>query len=104
MIPDDIEEAVAELLEANTQTAAAAVPIITTMTKAYTRGRGFTGNEPNEEIGAVITIAAARLAANTQQASHSQTAGPFTHDVRTYFQGWTLAELAVLNRYRVRAQ
>lgn len=32
------------------------------MAKAYTRGRGFTGNEPNDEIAAVITTASARLA------------------------------------------
>ena len=40
------------------------VPIITTMAKAYTRGRGFDGAEPNEDIAAVITTASARLAAN----------------------------------------
>ncbi|WP_304106406.1 hypothetical protein [Mycolicibacterium bacteremicum] len=80
------------------------VPIITTMAKAYTRGRGFSGNEPNDEIAAVITTAAARLAANGKQASYSSTAGSFAQDLRTYFTGWTLTELAVLNRYRVRAQ
>ena len=80
------------------------VPIITTMAKAYTRGRGFTGNEPNDEIAAVITTAAARLAANGKQASYSSTAGSFAQDLRTYFTGWTLTEQIVLNRYRVRAQ
>ena len=81
-----------------------AVPVITTMAKAYTRGRGFDGDEPNDEIAAVITTAAARLAANGAQISSSETAGPFAHDVRSFFTGWTLAELFVLNRYRVRAQ
>jgi hypothetical protein len=34
----------------------------------------------------------------------AQTAGPFTVDIRSRgFEGWTLAELAVLNRYRKRA-
>jgi hypothetical protein len=33
----------------------------------------------------------------------TMTTGPFTQDVRSYLTGWTLAELAVLNRYRKRA-
>jgi hypothetical protein len=78
--------------------------MITTMAKAYTRGRGFAGNEPNDEIAAVISTAAARFIANPSQLSRSQTAGPFGNDVRGGFNGWTLAEQTVLNRYRVRAQ
>ncbi len=80
------------------------VPLITTMAKAYTRGRGFTGNVPNDEIAAVITTASARLSANGRQASYSTTAGSFAQDLRSFFSGWTLAEQIVLNRYRVRAQ
>ena len=80
------------------------VPIVTTMAKAYTRGRGFTGNEPNDELAAVITTAAARLAANGAQLAVDNTAGPFSMSLRGGFTGWTAAELAVLNRYRVRAQ
>ena len=79
------------------------VPMITVMAKAYTRGRGFDGNEPNDELAAVITTAAARFVSNPSQLSRNQTAGPFGDDVRGGFQGWTLAEQAVLNRYRVRA-
>jgi hypothetical protein len=30
-------------------------------------------------------------------------AGPYTQSLRGGFTGWTLAELAVLNRYRKRA-
>lgn len=80
------------------------VPIITTLARAYTRGRGFTGNEPNEEVQAVITTAAARLAGNGDQIAKDSTAGPFSMSLRNAFSGWTAAELAVLNRYRVRAQ
>mgnify|MGYP000729934954 CR=1 FL=1 len=83
---------------------ATAVPVITAMAKAYTRGRGFTGEEPNEEIAAVITTAAARLAANGHQIPMDQGMGEFTHSIRGGFTSWTVAELAVLNRYRVRAQ
>lgn len=85
--------------------AGSAVPIITAMARAYTRGRGFAGGQPaSDEIAAVITTAAARLAANTAQLSTARTTDDRTIDVRTAFTGWTLAELAVLNRYRVRAQ
>ncbi|HNM86557.1 MAG TPA: hypothetical protein PKI77_18805 [Mycobacterium sp.] len=82
---------------------ATVVPIVTTMAKAYTRGRGFTDNDPNEEIAAVIATASARLAANGEQL-----AGKRVDDVEVRYSlastfGWTLAELAVLNRYRVTA-
>lgn len=79
------------------------IPVITTMAKSYTRGQGFVGNEPNAELAAVITTAAARLASNTKQLRHAQTSGPFVQDFRSAFDGWTLAELFVLNRYRKRA-
>jgi|1186.fasta_scaffold757868_1 hypothetical protein len=79
--------------------------IITAMAKAYTRGHGFdTFGEPSEEIAAVITTASARFIGNPKQTSTVTTIGPFTTDVRSHFQGWTLAELFVLNRYRVRAR
>lgn len=80
--------------------AAQAVPIITLMAKAYTRDHGFTGMTPNAEIGAVITTASARLVANPEQLE--QTIGSV--GIRGGFQGWTLAETFVLNRYRKRAQ
>lgn len=78
--------------------------IITAMARAYTRGHGFDdGGEPNEEVAALITAAAARFRGNPRQVSMAQTTGLFTLDMRTYFTGWTLAELFVLNRYRKRA-
>lgn len=98
--PDDVTA----LLDLNSPAVEQAVPLITTMAKAYTRGRGFIGNEPNREIAAVITIAAARFAANGRQTSSSMTHGPFVQDLRSFFTGWTVAEQIILNRYRVRAQ
>ncbi|CCC43397.1 hypothetical protein [Mycobacterium canetti] len=102
------EEAVAGLLNAKISSPGAAIPIITAMAKAYTRGRGFddgpNSDEPNAEIAAVITTAAARLAGNPRQSSLNQVMADFTSDQRTFFNGWTLAEQYVLNRYRVRAQ
>ncbi|UYG15630.1 hypothetical protein BRM3_08200 [Brachybacterium huguangmaarense] len=74
--------------------------IIIAMARSYTRGGGFTANEPNEEITAVVTTATARLIANPEQLRYS--AGAVT--VQDSFRGWTLAETFVLNRYRRRAQ
>ena len=98
-------EQVQALLDSTPSSAGPAVDTITAMARAYTRGRGFTdgGGEPNEEIAAVILTASARLASNAQQVSGSRTVGPFTEDCRSFFNGWTLVEQAVLNRYRVRA-
>lgn len=96
-------EVVENLVDWRNTSADQVIPIITTLAKAYTRGRGFTGNEPNDEIAAVITTAAARLAANGPQTNFAQTVGRTGRDVRSFFTGWTLAEQIVLNRYRVRA-
>jgi hypothetical protein len=82
-------------------TAEQAIPIVTVMVKAYVRGTGDW--EPNDELEAVIVTAAARMVSNPGQLPYDTTAGVFTHSVRGAFQGWTLAELFVLNRYRRRA-
>ncbi len=92
---------VASLTEGDVETI---VPIVTALAKGYTRGRGFTGATPTQDIAAVIVTAAARLAANTGQLPVDETAGPFSRSLRAAFQGWTLAEQIILNRYRVRAQ
>lgn len=95
---------VAALLdEDSAATIPAAITQITVMVKAYTRGNGFDDGEPNDELAAVITTAAARLASNGSQQAIDRTAGQFSMSVRTRFDGWTTAELAVLNRYRRRA-
>lgn len=80
------------------------VPIITAMVKSYTRGAGFDeDDEPNDEIAAVIATGAARLAANTTQTIYSSKVGEVEREYRSFFTGWTLAEQAVLNRFRKRA-
>lgn len=80
------------------------VPLVTTMAKAYTRGRGFTGNEPNAEIAAVIATASARLSANGNGLMSKKIDDvEYQYSLASSF-GWTLAEQIVLNRYRVRAQ
>jgi hypothetical protein len=74
--------------------------IVTAMARSYTRGQGFTGSEPADDIAAVITTATARLVANPEQLSTD--VGSVS--IRGGWQGWNVAELATLNRYRVRAQ
>lgn len=74
------------------------LPIITAMASAYTRGNGFTAGEPNDEISAVITTATARLMANPDQVQYKLGNMSF----QSFFNGWTLAETFVLNRYRKR--
>lgn len=77
------------------------VQVITALARSYTRGGGFiTPNEPLEDVAAVITTATARLVNNPEQLVE-RTAGPTSQ--RGGFYGWSLAETAVLNRYRRRA-
>lgn len=68
--------------------------------------RGFhvdkLGN-PRDGIEAVVMTVAARIAANPGQVSTNDSAGQFRRSRGTGFSGFTLAELAVLNRYRKRA-
>lgn len=98
---DDIIDQAASLNQGSLD---AVVPIVTVMVRAYTRGNGFDDGLPNDELAAVITTAAARLAANGAQLAADETAGIFSRSLRGGFTGWSLAEQFVLNRYRVRAQ
>jgi len=83
-------------------TAEQAIPVVTVMVKAYVRGG--TDWEPNDELDAVIVTAAARIVSNPGQLPVDMTTGSFGLSIRGAFQGWTLAELFVLNRYRRRAK
>lgn len=75
----------------------------TMMVKGYTRGRGFDDmGIPNEDLAAVIVSCAARLYSNPA-GSGQEAAGPFQRTPGV-FNGWTLAELAILNNYRIRAR
>ncbi|EXF24271.1 hypothetical protein BG28_06615 [Nesterenkonia sp. AN1] len=75
------------------------LPIIKAMARAYTRGAGFIGHDVSEDIAAVITTATARLVANPEQLHYA--AG--SARISGAFNGWTLPETFVLNRYRKRA-
>ncbi|MDO3074754.1 hypothetical protein P5V19_16820 [Mycobacteroides abscessus subsp. abscessus] len=78
------------------------VPLVTRLAKSYTRGRGFDDDEPNPEIAAVIVTASARLAANGN-GLWSKQIDDVKYEYARFGFGWTLGELAVLNRYRKRA-
>ena len=77
------------------------VPLITSIVKSYTRGRGFDEDgEPNAEIAAVI-------APRRRGCSRTPSSSPYdvgAVSMRGGFNGFNLAELAVLNRYRKRAE
>ena len=77
------------------------VKVVTAMARSYTRGRGFgiTG-DVTEDLAAVIVTASARLMANPDQL-RSQVGAVSLYNG---FNGFSLAETFVLNRYRKRAQ
>lgn len=102
-MPSAITDDVFDLLgcEANWDVVEAAVKAVTLMARAYVRGEGFDGDTPCAEIAAVICTASCRLARNPGQLSTSETMGPFGFEVRNGFAGFNLAELAVLDRYRI---
>ncbi len=74
-------------------------PVITAMVSSYTRGRGFSDGDPADDLAAVITTASARMVANPEQLP----ARVGSVEIRAGFQGFSLAETFVLNRYRKRA-
>jgi len=79
-----------------------AAQVVTEYVRAYTRDEGFdVAGDPLSPVAAVIKSATVRMAVNPQylkrQSAGSQSVTPSILD------GFTLPELAVLNRYRKRA-
>lgn len=74
--------------------------VVTQMCRAYTRDAGFVAGVPNDDIAAVIVTASARLVANPQQIANDVGAV----SMRGGFNGFSLVEQIVLNRYRKQAQ
>ncbi|CPR68938.1 hypothetical protein [Mycobacteroides abscessus] len=83
---------------------AAVLAVVSAMAKAYTRGEGFIDGQPDAAISAVTTTASVRMLANTGQTRFSLTKGPQAAMFDAGFTGWTVAELMVLNSYRVRTK
>lgn len=82
--------------------AAAALPVATAQVRAYTRGNGFSGDQPTPDLDAVILTTAARLTSNPS-GIRSEKVGEFETQYQVV-NGWTLGERAILNRYRRKAQ
>ena len=79
---------------------AEAVEVVYALAYDYTRGRGFPNGVPTPTLRSVIVTGAARLAGNPDQSPTQFTVGAVTERRGAGFIGWSLAELAVLNRYR----
>lgn len=87
----------------DTASATQASALATAYVRAYTRGVGFTTDVPTEDLAAVILAVAARLYSNPE-GLRAETVGGYTYtSALAGFQGYTLAELTVLNGYRRRA-
>lgn len=84
------------------QLATAAVPVVTAQVRAYTRDRGFSGDQPASDLATVIMTSTARLVANPENLRGEALGGYSVQ--RQVTDGWTLPELAILNRYRRRAR
>lgn len=73
---------------------------VSAFVQAYTRDRGFIDGEPKRDVQVVIVSAAARLAGNPENLTRLQVDN--VTESRKVFEGFNLAELGVLNRYRRR--
>lgn len=86
--------------DASDEQLAEAVELVFALAYDYTRGRGFTAGVPAPTLRSVIVTGAARLAGNPLQTPVQVSAGAVSERYGAGFVGWSLAELAVLNRYR----
>jgi hypothetical protein len=73
------------------------------MAQAYTRGAGWSAGVPNADIAAVIVTASARLWSHPRQLPVDEIEGQESASWRAGFTGFSVVELLVLDRYRVRA-
>ena len=79
-----------------------ALTTVTALARSYTRGQGFGPDRAvAEDIAAVILVAGARYVNNPENLKREELDGYSV--TPSQFVGWSLVELAVLNRYRVRA-
>jgi hypothetical protein len=99
--PDSADLAAALGRPVDATQGAAVLSIVTALGRSYCRGEGFTDDGPVDEVRAVIIGAALRLLAHPRQISMSESVGPESADYRAGFTGFTLAEKAVLDSFRV---
>lgn len=79
------------------------IDVVWSMAAEYTRGRGFSddGKEAAPSICSAVKLAVIRLTVNPTQTKR-YAIGEY-QETPTVFEGFNLAELAVLNTYRIRA-
>lgn len=78
--------------------AGAALLVVLDFVRAYTRGNGFTGYRPEYPLRSVLISATARLVTNPEQVRQYQIAD--YSESPAVLNGYTLAELGLLRRYR----
>ncbi|WIY81383.1 hypothetical protein [Propionimicrobium sp. PCR01-08-3] len=88
--------------EFNTEDVTGVLPLVTSLAKAYTRGKGFDDDMCADEIRAVIYSVTARVLKNPSGLRISETEGPRSYSIAGW-AGFTLLERQVLDRYRVKA-
>lgn len=76
------------------------VRVVTTFVRNYVRGNGFTETGPNADLEDVVVSAAARYVVNPQQLTRQNLGNQAVGYAS--LEGFTLAEKAVLHRYRRR--
>lgn len=89
--------------EENTARAEQSLSMAAALVSAYCRGRDLNRlGKPRPGIQAVIDAVAARILANPSQIATREQIGPYSQYKQEGFKGFTIVELAVLNRYRKR--
>lgn len=84
--------------------ATAYIDVVWSMAQEYTRGKGFSadGEQAAPSICSAVKLAAIRITVNPTQTKRFQV-GEY-QETPSVFDGFNLAELAVLNTYRIRAK
>lgn len=104
MTPDELIKFTGATGPNVTQQAQQALGMAEALVDAYTRGRHKRlDGTLKAGVDAVITAVAARILENPSQIQVREQIGPYTYFKGNGFQGFTLVELAVLDRYRRRA-
>lgn len=78
----------------------AVIAIVSAMVSSRTRGKGFSEDGPAPDLRAAIMTASARLLSNAGGLLMDETQGPTSVSYRSAFQGFTVGETLVIQRYR----
>ena len=100
--PDELIKFTGATGENVTDQATTAITVACQLVGAYCRGREKRAGRYRPGVEAVITTVAARILANPDQVQEREQVGPFSFSKGDGFKGFTIVELAVLNRYRKR--